>query len=234
MTGNLYAGLHEFEDMAFLLHFLRPDDVFIDAGANVGSYSLLASGIVGSQSIAFEPLPTTFNNLINNINLNGLSNLVMAHNIGLSSGNGFLKFSADYDTTNHVLQAESDNNSIEVPVSTLDNQVDPLSNSLLKIDVEGYETEVLKGGKTLLSSPNLKAIIIELNGSGNRYGFDDRLIHQDLVNTGFSPACYDPFSRVLKIQESYGDKNTIYVKDIDFINKRIESSKKYKIFGVEF
>lgn len=35
-TGNVYVGLHEFEDMAFVLHFLRPDDLFVDVGANIG------------------------------------------------------------------------------------------------------------------------------------------------------------------------------------------------------
>ncbi|WP_017364163.1 hypothetical protein, partial [Methylococcus capsulatus] len=43
-TGNLYVGLHEFEDMAFLLHYLRPEDLFVDVGANVGSYTVLAGG----------------------------------------------------------------------------------------------------------------------------------------------------------------------------------------------
>src|ERR1700687_3946356 len=42
-TGNIYCGLHEFEDMAFLLHFLRSDDVFADVGANIGSYTILAA-----------------------------------------------------------------------------------------------------------------------------------------------------------------------------------------------
>jgi len=45
ITGNIYTGLHEFTDMTFLLHFLRAGDVFFDIGANVSSYTLLASGI---------------------------------------------------------------------------------------------------------------------------------------------------------------------------------------------
>ena len=44
ITGNIYTGLHEFEDMAFLIHLLRNEDVFFDVGANVGSYTILASG----------------------------------------------------------------------------------------------------------------------------------------------------------------------------------------------
>jgi hypothetical protein len=59
LTGNIYAGLHEFADMAFLLHFLRPSDVFADVGANVGSYTILASGVIGCPTVAFEPDPLT-------------------------------------------------------------------------------------------------------------------------------------------------------------------------------
>ena len=58
-TGNIYAGLHEFADMAFTLHFLRPDDLFLDVGANIGSYTLLASGVCKARTIAFEPDPET-------------------------------------------------------------------------------------------------------------------------------------------------------------------------------
>jgi hypothetical protein len=49
-TGNVYAGLHEFEDMAFVLHALRSSSWFLDIGANVGSYTVLAGGGV-EQSV---------------------------------------------------------------------------------------------------------------------------------------------------------------------------------------
>ena len=48
-TGNVYVGLHEFADMSFLLHFLRPNDLFVDVGANIGSYTILASAASWSQ-----------------------------------------------------------------------------------------------------------------------------------------------------------------------------------------
>ena len=48
-TGNLYCGLHEIEDMEFVLHFLRSDDIFLDIGANVGTYTVLAAGVAGSS-----------------------------------------------------------------------------------------------------------------------------------------------------------------------------------------
>ncbi len=43
-TGNVYCGLHEFEDMALVLHALRSGDLFVDIGANVGSYFMLGGG----------------------------------------------------------------------------------------------------------------------------------------------------------------------------------------------
>lgn len=49
-TGNVYCGLHEFEDMALVLHALRPDDLFVDIGANVGSYSMIGGGQVRESS----------------------------------------------------------------------------------------------------------------------------------------------------------------------------------------
>lgn len=62
MTGatmNLYCGLHEAADMAFVLHVLRACDGFLDVGANVGSYSILASGVAQARTLALEPIPAT-------------------------------------------------------------------------------------------------------------------------------------------------------------------------------
>jgi len=66
---NVYCGLYEFEEMSFLMHFLRPGDVFVDVGANVGSYSVLAAS-VGAHAIAFEP-GEHFDDLARNVAHNG-------------------------------------------------------------------------------------------------------------------------------------------------------------------
>src|SRR5262245_66364773 len=71
VTGNLYVGLHEFAEMAFLLHFLRPADLFADVGANVGSFSVLAGAAIGADVIAFEP-GEAFPWLVRNLVLNSL------------------------------------------------------------------------------------------------------------------------------------------------------------------
>jgi hypothetical protein len=54
-TGDWYCGLREYEDMSFLLHALQSGDLFVDVGANIGSYSILAGACEGVKVIAFEP-----------------------------------------------------------------------------------------------------------------------------------------------------------------------------------
>lgn len=102
---------------------------------------------------------------------------------------------------------------------------------LLKIDVEGFEHEVIKGAANLLNSDNLKAIIIELNGSGMRYGFSDEKIHGELISFGFVPYLYDPFERKIKRLNKPGTLNTLYLRSEEWIMKRISSAKKFNILG---
>lgn len=233
-TGNLYCGLHEYCDMLFLLHFLRREDTFVDIGANIGSYTVLAAGHVEAKTLSFEPVPVTFNYLMDNVIINRLGNRVVAFNVALGSQKGSVEFTRSLDTINHVA-CENDMNTISVPVETLDeileNQQCP---ALLKIDVEGFETEVLAGGKKTLVNSNLKAIIIELNGSGKRYGYDEQNIHNMLLEFGFNSFLYNPKKRSLTKVNSFGTHNTIYIRDVDFCTNRVKSAEKLKILGREF
>jgi FkbM family methyltransferase len=233
-TGNLYCGLDEYEDMGFLLHFLRNGDLFIDIGANIGSFSVLASTHCLVNTIAFEPVPATYNFLIENILLNNASQRVLAHKYALGGKQGIVKFTNDLDSTNHVVTDGGLGNVFEVEVKTLDSLVNIDTPTLIKIDVEGFETEVLNGSLETLKSPLLKAIIIELNGAGNSYGFDEDLIREKLTSFGFKAYLYNPIERKLAIFEEKKDNNTIYIKDIDFVNKRLNSADKVKIRDVSF
>ncbi|MFH6769530.1 FkbM family methyltransferase [Gaetbulibacter aquiaggeris] len=233
-TGNLYCGLHEFNDMAFVLHFLRPDDLFVDIGANIGSYTILGAVHVGSKTISIEPVPSTFSKLLNNISINNAQNNVIAKNIALGSKKENVAFTKSLDTTNHVATA-SDKDIIEVNVETLDellsNNITP---SLMKIDVEGFETEVIKGALKTLNNHSLKAIIIELNGSGKRYGYDELEIHKTLLANGFIPYLYEPFNREIIKMEGFGTQNTIYIRDIQFVNERLKGAEKIEILKHTF
>ena len=233
ITGNIYTGLHEFTDMGFLLHFLKPGDTFFDIGANVGSYTLLAAGISKAKTVTVEPIQATFSILSNNITLNNLADKVTLLNAGAGAQKGEIVFSINEDTTNHVIAADETTASgtITVPVITVDSLLTNGSPQLIKMDVEGYETEVLKGMKETLALDSLKAIIIELNGSGGRYGFNEDDIHALLLSNQFMPYSYDPFKRVLTEQPSYGTSNTIYCRDLAFINARLKQATGISIMG---
>ena len=230
-TGNLYCGLHDFEDMSFLLHFLRREDLFIDIGANIGSYTVLAAAHIGATTLSFEPVPSTFSHLLNNIALNRIGNKVQAFNIALSAEKGSVSFTSSLDTVNHVaLNAEQDQ--IEVNTERLDDVLtEQMSPLLIKIDVEGFEAEVLKGATNTLKNSNLRAIIIELNGSGARYGYEDQHIHQSLIDLGFDAYVYKPFERILTGVRKLGTLNTIYIRDFDFVEGRLKSAEEINILN---
>jgi FkbM family methyltransferase len=233
-TGNLYCGLHEFHDMGFMLHFLRRDDQFVDIGANIGSYTILAAAHVGASTISIEPVPTTYDHLMNNILINRIQDRVKAFNVALGSSKGLLNFTTSFDTVNHVATKE-EKDTIEVKVEVLDELLENSKTpTLLKIDVEGFETEVIKGAMKTLLKNELKAIIIELNGSGARYGYDESKIKDVLMEAGFKSCSYDPFLRSVSESEALSSHNTIYVRDMKFVNDRVSKANKVNIFGKEF
>lgn len=225
-TGNWYCGLHEYEEMGFILHVLRPGEIFVDVGANVGSYSILAAGGVGACAVAIEPIPSTYAKLLRNIGLNRLESLVRPVRCGVSFERGTLAFTASLDTVNHVLADKESADSIDVEVIPLDDLVPELNAVAIKIDVEGHEISVLKGASKLLASDALLAVVVETNSSGKRYGAEDSEIFDLMASFGFSPYQYDPVSR--SFQPSSGDSaNTIFARDLDLLVQRVRSAPRF-------
>jgi FkbM family methyltransferase len=232
-TGNIYCGLLEFEEMSFVLHLLRPGDLMGDIGANVGVYTILAAKNVGANVIAIEPVPIAFQHLQNNVRLNHIENLAIPINCGAGADNMELEFTEALDALNHVAdptELRKEGDLIKVKVKPLDDIFVDAVPVLLKIDVEGFEQAVIKGTKRLLHSRQLKSIIIELNGSGMRYGYSDEKIDAELASYGFKRYSYNPFTRKLEEIEKYGKFNTIYLRDEDWANERISSAKSFEIF----
>lgn len=230
---QLFTGLYDFEEMLFLLHTLIEDDLFVDVGANVGVYTILASSVKACRSISIEPVPDTFIHLENNIAINHIAHKVSPLNIGISDKAGILKFTKNLNSSlNHVeFEDNSSQENIEVKVDSLDQLLGNETPIIIKIDVEGFETMVINGAKEVLKKDSLKAIIIELNGLSNKYGFNDHDIHQAIVDQGFLPYVYQPLERKLEKMEAFGEKNTIYIRDLDFVKNRILKSHGYRVLN---
>ena len=231
-TGNIYAGLHEFEDMAFVLHLLQEKDLFVDIGANIGSYTILAGGAGGAQCVSVEPIKSTFHMLEENINLNRLSGNVQALNMGIGKEKGVLRFTAGLDTVNHVVaDSEQVDSVVEVPIVSLNDLLENQEPLLIKIDVEGFETNVIAGADKVFSKPSLLAVIMELNGSGERYGFDEGPLHEKMLSFGFQSYTYSPFERQLVSLngEKSNSGNTLYVRNVDEVASRLSGARQYRI-----
>jgi FkbM family methyltransferase len=231
-TGNIYCGLHEFAEMAFTLHLLRPGDLFADIGANVGSYTVLAAGVCGARVVAVEPGPAAGAALAKNIALNRLGDRVSVAAVALGDAIGELAFSTGQDTTNHVL-GQSDEDHQKVQQTTADLLFADETPLAMKLDVEGYEAAALAGAPATLANPMLKALIVELNGSGSRYGFDDQQTHRKLQRCGFIACSYDPISRLLAPQDRISNQNTIYVRDPDWVRYRLKTAQSFRVFDRE-
>lgn len=237
LTGNIYTGLHEFPDMAYVLHVLRDTDLFIDVGANVGSYSILACAARGASGYAFEPVPSTYTRLIENIRLNHLENSVKCLNIGVGREQGSMAFTSNLDSTNHALASgEQCDDSISIEVSTLDAVLKGESPALMKIDVEGYETPVLEGAFETLNKQSLHSVIMELNGSGSRYGFDESRILEMMLDHGYKTYSYDPLNRTLISLHGKNSNsgNTLFIRNKTFVLEKLKRSPKVTVYGKQF
>jgi FkbM family methyltransferase len=221
-TGNVYAGLHEFADMAFTLHFLRPGDLFLDVGANIGSYTLLASGVCKAKAISFEPDPQTMALLRRNIDLNDLHERVVLEEAAVGAEEGEVEFTIGQDTGNHVATANAGRTQ-QVSMRTLDSIAAVTPPTMIKVDVEGYEPEVFRGARAVLNSASLKAIITEGQGSADI---------APLVSAGFSQCEYDPFRRRLSpVAERRAGNNALFLRDSSLVTGRLKAASSFQVLG---
>jgi hypothetical protein len=80
------------------------------------------------------------------------------------------------------------------------------------------------------------AAIIELNGGGGRYGFDEQLIMKTMADHGFSPFRYAPLDRKLVplLGKNALAGNTLFIRDLNAVNERIQTAAKVQVLGLKF
>lgn len=170
-SNVMYFGDHyEFHEMVFVRRLLRPGDAFIDGGANIGTYSLLAGGIVGPEGRvdAFEPDPLAAARLRENVALNQLVN-TQIHQVALSDVPGRIKFVQGWDVSNRVASLDDgDRDTVEVDAVRLDDVLPPDVRYVMgKLDLEGAELAALRGATDHLRAQNPPVWLFE--------GFENQL-----------------------------------------------------------
>lgn len=168
---NIYFGFYE--EAREKLFSLHPNpDLILDIGANIGEIALrFARTFPDSTVHAFEPFPETFRALERNKARNVFPNIHL-HLLGLGSKPGKVFFeerTIGNPGMNRVTSSQ-EKSAIEIEVVTLDSLFKDLSEqtiSLIKIDVEGYELEVLKGAAGILQKYH-PILFIELDDDNLR------------------------------------------------------------------
>ena len=150
------TGAYEEASVNLVKRLVRPGDVVVDAGANIGYYSLVFSSAVGSTGrvIAFEPMPHALEALTRNLRLNSVEN-VEVRPMAVSATSCVSRFylGPRHHTSVASLRPRSDSTAIDIQCTTLDEALrGERQVRLLKIDVEGAEADVLKGATRTLQA----------------------------------------------------------------------------------
>jgi len=160
---TMWLGLFEPSESRLVSELLQPGDVFVDVGAHVGWFTTIAARQVtsGGQVIACEPYPENATSLRKNLALNKMQNVLVVES-ALGSRAGTIRLRKGSDSGSVTALDWSTGDAEDVPMTTLDEITSAIAAiKLLKIDVEGWEPQVLRGAvETLKRSAN---VLIEIN-----------------------------------------------------------------------
>jgi len=170
-------GIYEPEVSLYITKNLKLGENFVDIGANNGYYTLLAADLVGSNGkvISVEPNPNAFQRLLHNTKLNNLSN-VATLNVALSDHDGKAMLYLNKDSEDglaSLIKSEQIQPLGEIELKRFDHLFIDEKISIVKMDVEGAEIDVIKGMENYLKSHKDIKIIMEWNVSyRNENDFD--------------------------------------------------------------
>ena len=157
LVAPKYRGLREGYEPDFWRRFMsavQPGDIIADVGAHIGLYTLGLAKRLGENGrvIAFEPDEKSFHALLHHLELNKVQASVQAVRAAVAAHDGRVSFTHDRDVENRIV-VEDTLESSSVPAITLDSFFEDRRLDILKVDVEGFEEDVLRGGKLLLTDP---------------------------------------------------------------------------------
>jgi FkbM family methyltransferase len=194
-----FSCLPDYWEMRFILDYLRPGDTFIDIGANIGLYTLLALAIVGAEGHvhAFEPNHRVASMLRESLALNAAIN-VTVHEIGLSDMEGTAAFAADGDDcTAHIVDLPGDSGA-HIPIDRLDRLLGEAPYAMMKLDIEGYEPFAIRGASQWTKKQIPPVMLVEVGGYSKKYGIGTQEFIEELDRIGYFTAIYHPESRQIE------------------------------------
>ena len=231
--------LYERQTTLLALAVLRRGDVVIDVGAHVGLLSILSRLAVGAEGLihAFEPLPETYARLRDNIALNAYAN-VIAHPLALSDKAGEAIFYLNTENEGESsLLATGGTPACLVEVGTLDRLFAaagtclPRRPRIIKLDVEGVEINVLRGGQRFFAASAPDLVFCEINaGALQANGSSEAQIRGFLAEHGYRCAVINngfpglrlgeaDYYRYLGTNEPSAQPDNSYVYNLMFVRE---------------
>ncbi|MCS3937081.1 FkbM family methyltransferase [Salinibacter ruber] len=177
-------------EMRFLKRYPFGSGSVIDVGANLGLVSLLLAERYSDRDVhAFEPNPSTAQSLRENLRRNEARNVKVCQT-AVGNETGTIRFRGGDDNRATARRAtDGDSSVISVPCTTLDDYVEKTGIdeiALLKVDVEGYEADVLRGSEELLQEQKVNAVYFEVCPALEREaGFEPGTAASILVRAGY-------------------------------------------------
>lgn len=202
-SNCVYFGAYfDFAEMAFMRRYLRPGDAFLDAGANIGAYTLLAAELVGAAGsvIAVEPHPLVVRRLRENVALNDYTQVTVVE-AALAATEGAASFLLEWDVSNRLAGPDDAGQAAaEVRTTRLDALIPPGRRlAMAKLDLEGAEIEALGGAtRTLAATPPAVIQAEVLDGQLRRRETSASELTRILSEAGYEPRTYDPDRRALQ------------------------------------
>lgn len=172
-SSYIAVGFHEYREIMFALDLLRPGDLFVDVGANLGYYSMMAARR-NVSCLAFEPTKRTRVVIDANASLNDVQNLVEIVPFALADFDGHTSFTTNLESSDHIVVGSDEvtlDAMTQVQVRTFDGVLREREKvvkapSLIKIDAEGFDLAVLRGGEGIINDSH-PAILIEIWDGGH-------------------------------------------------------------------
>jgi FkbM family methyltransferase len=173
----LYAKLHAFrlmggEERNFLSRHVTAGMTALDIGANIGLYSIFLAELVGGEGkvFGFEPDPSLFEAAVANSRENGKDRILTLQNLALGSqsGHGTLHRSSFNSGDNRMSASPTHKDSVAVRIERLDDVLPDVKIDFIKMDVQGWEAEVLRGMNRILTTNAALTIYFEYWPEGLR------------------------------------------------------------------
>lgn len=146
--------------------FIEPEDIILELGANIGYYVLIESSNLSDKGFiyAIEPGQDNVQLLKKNIKLNNIKNIEI-YELAMSDKKGISKLYLNRASNFYSLINDTNTSRyIEVPTNTVDNFLKNKKHiTFLRMDIEGYEVEVIKGMKKTLKDKNFKKLFVEIH-----------------------------------------------------------------------